>query len=81
VTINYVLGKLGNKFSETVAVADLGGGSVQMVYAISRDQARKAPKVPQGEDPYIKKIVLKGNKYYLYVHRFSSYSFEINYKS
>jgi len=74
VTINYVLGNLGKDFSETVAVADLGGGSVQMVYAVSREQSKKAPQVPEGEDPYIKKIILKGKKYYLYVHRFYYYS-------
>lgn len=69
VALNYLYGNLGKNYSGTIATIDLGGGSVQIAYAVSKETALSAPKLSNGE-PYVQQKTLLGTNYYLYVHRF-----------
>ena len=72
VTINYLLGNIRKDYGSTVGVVDLGGGSVQMAYAISEEDAKNSPKHVEREDVYVKNLNLLGKLYHLYVHRYGN---------
>eukprot|EP00270_Netrium_digitus_P016878 TRINITY_DN6116_c0_g1_i4.p1 TRINITY_DN6116_c0_g1~~TRINITY_DN6116_c0_g1_i4.p1 ORF type:complete len:470 (+),score=126.40 TRINITY_DN6116_c0_g1_i4:221-1630(+) len=67
VTVNYLLGNLGKDISNTVGVVDLGGGSVQMTYAVPDDVAKTAPT------GYIRALSAMGQKYNIYVYSYLGY--------
>lgn len=73
VTINYLRGNLGKKYDETVGIVDLGGGSVQMAYAISDENYYNAPKAGKDEVSSVQQIKLLGRTYNLYVHSYLHY--------
>lgn len=64
-TLNYLLGHLGQSEEKTVAAIDLGGGSVQQAFAISAQDATKAPP------GYVTQLSGGGRTYNVYVHRWA----------
>lgn len=67
-TLNYLLGQLGEDGEDTMAAIDLGGGSVQEAFALTDAQAKAAP------DPlYITKLKGGGKEYSVYVHSYLGY--------
>eukprot|EP00242_Pyramimonas_sp_CCMP2087_P001715 CAMPEP_0198228520 /NCGR_PEP_ID=MMETSP1445-20131203/113491_1 /TAXON_ID=36898 /ORGANISM="Pyramimonas sp., Strain CCMP2087" /LENGTH=344 /DNA_ID=CAMNT_0043908901 /DNA_START=29 /DNA_END=1060 /DNA_ORIENTATION=+ len=67
VTINYLIGAMGGPPSKTVAAVDLGGGSVQMAYALPQNKAASAPK------GYVRALRGGGATYHVYVHSYLGY--------
>lgn len=72
ITVNYLLSNFGKSYPSTVGIVDLGGGSVQMAYAISEEQFKKAAKL-KGGDAYITEMSLNGMNYHLYIHSYLNY--------
>lgn len=67
-TLNYLLGHLGKPHADTVAAIDLGGGSVQEAFAMSREEARLAPKAD-----YVSHLRGGGQEYAVYVYSYLGY--------
>eukprot|EP00976_Prorocentrum_cordatum_P098964 1191626-Prorocentrum_minimum.AAC.7 len=67
VTINYLIGAMGGPPSQTVAAVDLGGGSVQLAYALPQNTAASAPR------GYVRALRGGGAHYHVYVHSHLGY--------
>jgi apyrase len=59
--VNYLLGKLGKSLEQTVAMMDMGGGSMQMAYAVPANVAANAPL------GYVRPVTYADHTYNLYV--------------
>mmetsp|Transcript_22452 Transcript_22452/g.31211 ORF Transcript_22452/g.31211 Transcript_22452/m.31211 type:complete len:510 (+) Transcript_22452:58-1587(+) len=66
-SVNYLKGTLGKTWDQTLAMLDMGGGSMQMAYAVSEEVAAEAP------EGYIRKINAGGALYHLYIKSYSGY--------
>lgn len=64
-TLNYLLGKVGGGYQDTVASIDLGGGSVQEAYAMSDEEAKDAP-----HKDYLTEMKAAGQTYHVYVYSY-----------
>lgn len=73
VTTNYLRGTLGKRLDETVGIVDLGGGSVQMAYAISDEDYSSAPRAGKDELSSVQQVKLLNMSYNLYVHSYLHY--------
>lgn len=71
--INYLLGRAGKAYTETVATIDMGGGSMQMTYAVSDETAAAAKNITIHGESYVQSRTLLGEKYNLYAHSYLSY--------
>ncbi|CAG9466246.1 unnamed protein product [Pedinophyceae sp. YPF-701] len=67
VSLNYLLGRLGKGPEELAASIDMGGGSMQMAYAVSDGDADSAPP------GYVSKLSGGGVTYNVYVHSYLGY--------
>lgn len=67
ITVNYLLGKLGGAGEDTVAVVDLGGGSMQMMFAVDEEVKAAAP------EGYVRDMEGGGETYPTYVHSYLGY--------
>ncbi|KAH6764790.1 apyrase 2 [Perilla frutescens var. hirtella] len=73
VAINYLIGNLGKRYSKTVGVVDLGGGSVQIAYAISEESAAHAPPAGAAGEAYVVDKFVVGTEYHIYTHSYLNY--------
>ncbi|KAJ2721427.1 Guanosine-diphosphatase [Coemansia sp. Benny D115] len=67
ITVNFLLGTLGNKVHDTAATFDLGGGSTQIVF----EPYLEAEKMASGEHRY--DVAYGGQNYTLYQHSYLGY--------
>jgi len=65
--VNYLLGKLGKSLEQTVAMMDMGGGSMQMAYAVPATVAADAPM------GYVRPVTYADHTYNLYVKSYPGY--------
>lgn len=73
IAINYLSGRIGKPYPDTVATVDLGGGSVEMTYAISEETAANAPKCSNDGEAYVHEKYILGTKYHLYAYSYLYY--------
>ncbi|KFM27824.1 Apyrase [Auxenochlorella protothecoides] len=67
-TLNYLLGRLGEHEDRTVAAIDLGGGSVQEAFAMTAEEAAGAPHAN-----YTTTLSGGGRRYSVYVYSYLGY--------